>query len=174
MIKGYINGVLSTHEPTADELAQMEDANRRLRLEEASRPLSAQDVLAMLIPQQINCLTVDDNTALRMLDFYPDWTAGTAYTVGYKVKRNGKLWRVVQAHTSQTGWEPENVASLWEQINETHAGTMDDPIPYSGNMALTSGLYYMQDWTIYKCTRDTGNPVYHALSDLVGLYVERA
>ena len=80
---------------------------------------------------------------------------------------------MLQAHTAQVGWEPENAASLWEQINETHAGTIDDPIPYSGNMALTSGLYYMQDWVIYKCTRDTGNPVYHALDELAGLYVEK-
>ena len=141
---------------------------------EAHRPFTEFEVLALLIPQQINTLAVDDNTALRMLGFYPEWTAGTAYTVGYKVRRDGKLWRVVQAHTAQVGWDPENAASLWEQINETHAGTMDDPIPYSGNMALNSGLYYVQDWVIYKCTRDTGNPVYHALSELVGLYVVKA
>lgn len=171
-MKKYINGQYI--EMTAEELAQMEADARRARLEEASRPLRSEEVLAMLIPQQINTLSVDDNTALRMLPFYPEWAAGTTYTVGYKVKRNGKLWRVVQAHTSQAGWEPENAASLWEQINETHAGTIDDPIPYSGNMALTAGLYYMQDWVIYKCMRDTGNPVYHALSDLVGLYVEKA
>ena len=144
------------------------------RINDAKRQLTTSEVLAMLIPQQINTLTVGDNMALRMLDFYPEWAADTAYTVGYKVRKNGKLWRVVQAHTSQAGWEPENAASLWEQINETHAGTIDDPIPYSGNMALTSGLYYMQDWVIYKCTRDTVNPVYHALSELVGLYVEKA
>lgn len=137
-------------------------------------PMTAEVVTRLLIPQQINELTVDDNTALRMLAFYPEWAAGTSYAVGYKVRRDGKLWRVVQAHTSQAGWEPENAASLWEQINETHSGSIDDPIPYSGNMALTNGLYYMQDWVIYKCTRDTGNPVYHALSELVGLYVEKA
>ena len=159
---------------TDEEIAQMEAESRRARLEEASRPMSESEVLAVLIPQQINTLSVDDNTALRMLDFYPEWAAGTAYTVGYKVRYNGKLWRVAQAHTSLSGWEPENAASLWEQINETHAGTIDDPIPYSGSMALTPGLYYMQDWVIYLCTRDTGNPVYHALSDLVGLYVEKA
>ena len=144
------------------------------KINDAKRPLTESEVLAMLIPQQINTLTVDDNVALRMLDFYPEWATGAAYTVGYKVRKDGKLWRVLQAHTSQTGWEPENAASLWEQINETHSGTVDDPIPYSGNMALTSGLYYVQDWVIYKCTRDTGNPVYHALSELVGLYVEKA
>ena len=168
----FENGVY--RDATADELAQMEADARRARLEEASRPLTGLEVLGMLIPQQINTLAVDDNTALRMLDFYPAWAAGTAYTVGYKVKRNGKLWRVLQAHTSQTGWEPEKAASLWEQINETHAGTLEDPIPYDGNMALTSGLYYVQDWVIYQCTRDTVNPVYHALSELVGLYVEKA
>lgn len=173
-MKQFRNGYICERELTADELAQMEAASRRARLEEASRPLRSEEVLAMLIPQQINTLAVDDNTALRMLAFYPEWAAGAAYTVGHKVRRDGKLWRVVQAHTSQEGWEPENAASLWEQINEMHAGTMDDPIPYSGNMALTNGLYYMQDWVIYKCTRDTGNPVYHALSDLVGLYVEKA
>ena len=171
-MKKYINGKYI--EMTEEEIAEIEADARRARLEEASRPLRSEEVLAMLIPQQINTLSVDDNTALRMLPFYPEWAAGTTYTVGYKVKRNGRLWRVLQAHTSQVGWEPENAASLWEQINETHAGTIDDPIPYSGNMALTAGLYYMQDWVIYKCTRDTGNPVYHALDELVGLYVEKA
>lgn len=159
---------------TEQEISDIQAEQVRMRVIETSRTLTADEILAMLIPQQINTLTVDDNTALRMLDFYPEWAADTAYTVGYKVRRDGKLWKVIQAHTAQVGWEPENAASLWEQINETHAGTMDDPIPYSGNMSLTAGLYYMQDWVIYLCTRDTGNPVYHALSELVGLYVERA
>lgn len=171
-MKKCVNGKIV--EMTEEEIAEIEADARHARLEEAARTLSESEVLALLIPQQINTLSVDDNTALRMLPFYPEWAADTTYTVGYKVKRNGKLWSVVQAHTSQAGWEPENAASLWEQINETHAGTMDDPIPYSGNMALTAGLYYVQDWVIYKCTRDTGNPVYHALRELVGLYVEKA
>ena len=166
------NGII--RDMTTEELAAMRDAAAQAEAEEKRRPLSFSEVQEMLVRQQINTLAVDDQTALRMAAFYPEWAAGAAYTVGHKVRRDGKLWRVVQAHTSQAGWEPENAASLWEQINETHAGTMDDPIPYSGNMALTSGLYYMQDWVIYKCTRDTGNPVYHALSELVGLYVERA
>lgn len=136
-------------------------------------PLSVSEVMEMLIPQQVNTLAVDDNTALRMLGFYPEWEAGTAYTVGFKVRKDGKLWRVIQAHTSQAGWEPENAASLFEQINETHAGTIDDPIPYDGNMALTAGLYYMQDWEIYLCTRDTVNPVFNPLKELTSIYVEK-
>ena len=138
----------------------------------APPPFTESEVSRMLIAQQINTLTVDDNTALRMTEFYLEWAADTEYTIGYKVQRNGKLWRCRQAHTSQTGWEPENAASLWTEICESHAGTLEDPIPYSGNMALESGKYYSQNNKVYRCTRDTGNPVYNALSELVGLYVE--
>ena len=126
----------------------------------------------MLVRQQINTLTVDDNTALRMVEFYPEWSAGQAYTAGYKAHRGGKLWRCLQAHTAQTGWEPENAASLWTEICESHDGTKYDPIPYNGNMALQSGKYYTQNNILYLCNRDTVNPVYNALAELVGLYVE--
>ena len=143
-------------------------------LNERTRPLTESEVSRMLIAQQINTLTVDDNTALRMVAFYPEWADNAEYTAEYKVQRNGKLWRCIQAHTSQTGWEPENAASLWTEICESHAGTLEDPIPYSGNMALENGKYYIQDGKIYRCIRDTGNPVYNALSELVGLYVDEA
>ena len=115
-----------------------------------------------------------DSEALEALVLHPEWAADTDYTAGYKVQRGGKLWRCLQAHTSQIGWEPENAASLWTEICESHAGTLEDPIPYSGNMALESGKYYSQNSKIYRCTRDTVNPVYNALSELVGLYVEEA
>lgn len=149
------------------------EAELSLRAYEQSRqPLSAYEALEILLLQQINTLDVDDQTALRMRQLYPEWAAGNSYSVGFKVHREGKLWRAIQAHTSQTGWEPENVPALWEQINETHSGTETDPIPYDGNRALTAGLYYYQDGKIYLCIRDTGTAVYHPLAELVGLYVE--
>ena len=157
---------------TAEEIAAVQEAQAEYELNERTRPLTESEVSRMLIAQQINTLTVDDNTALRMVAFYPEWAADTEYTIGYKAQRNGKLWRCRQAHTSQAGWEPENTASLWTETCESHAGTLEDPIPYSGNRALESGKYYMQDGKIYRCIRDTGNPVYNALSELVGLYVE--
>ena len=170
-------GTLELEEITKSEYeAEIASINRNLEIAaavyERTRPLTESEVSRMLIAQQINTLTVDDNTALRMVAFYPEWASGQSYTAGYKVQRSGKLWRVLQAHTSQVGWEPENAASLWTEICESHAGTLEDPIPYSGNMALESGKYYSQDNKVYRCTRDTGNPVYNALSELVGLYVE--
>lgn len=159
---------------TSEELASMNAAAVQCEAAERTRPLTAEEVTRLLIKQQINTLSVDDNTALRMMEFYPDWAAGVDYPVGYKVQHGGKLWRCKDpGHTSQAGWEPSTAtASLWEEICETHDGTLADPIPYDGNMALESGKYYIQDYVIYRCTRDTGNPVYNPLAELVGIYVE--
>ena len=164
------NGIIC--EMTTAEIAAMQEAAAQAEAEEKHRPLSFSEVQEMLVRQQINTIAVDDNTALRMVEFYPEWSAGQAYTAGYKAHRGGRLWRCLQAHTAQTGWEPENAASLWTEICESHDGTKYDPIPYNGNMALQSGKYYTQNNILYLCNRDTGQPVYNALAELVGLYVE--
>lgn len=122
---------------------------------------------------EIAVQSLPDGEALEVVTLYPEWAAGVDYSTGNKVQYGGKLWRCVQAHTAQSGWEPSTAtASLWEEICESHDGTLYDPIPYSGNMALENGKYYTQDGVTYLCTRDTGNPVYNALADLVGIYVD--
>lgn len=165
-----VNGVKT--EMTAEEIAVIQKQALIAEAREKSRHFTEAEVSRMLITAQINTLTVDDNTALRMVNFYPEWASGVEYAVGFKVQHNDKLWRALQAHTAQDGWQPENSHSLWEQVNETHTGELADPIPYLGNMALENGKHYIQNGAVYLCTRDTVNPVYNALSELVGLYVE--
>lgn len=116
---------------------------------------------------------LDDQASLEAKCLHPVWKPGISYSAGYKVQYGGRLWKVIQAHTSQEGWEPENAASLFTEITESHSGTVVDPIPYNNNMELTEGLYYSQDGVVYLCTRSTGQPVYNALADLVGIYVEK-
>ena len=135
-------------------------------------PLSVEGISELFLRQHIQEIEVDDNTALRMMSFYPEWEPGKTYEEKHKVTRNGTLYKIRQAHTSQLGWEPENTTALFAEICETHEGTLEDPVPYSGNMALEKGKHYIQDDEIYICTRDTGTPVHHALADLIGIYVE--
>lgn len=170
MIK-MVNGKLV--EMTAEEITAMQDTLARFEAEEKHRPLTEAEVSRMLITAQINTLEVDDQTALRMKDYYPAWAADVDYTIGYKVQYNGLLYTVTLAHKSQAHWTPDAAVTLYTRIDETHDGSKYDPIPYDGNMALTNGLYYTQDGVTYLCTRDTVNPVYNSLADLVGLYVDR-
>ena len=93
-----------------------------------------------------------------------------------KVRYNDGLYRVRQDIATVLENQPPsiNTAALYEEINETAAGTKDDPIPYNNNMALEEGKYYSQNDVTYKCTRSTGQAVYANLSDLIGIYVEVA
>lgn len=45
------------------------------------------------------------------------WKAGVKYSQGQEVSYKGKTYRVVQAHTSQPGWEPSNVSALWSALS---------------------------------------------------------
>ena len=118
--------------------------------------------------------SLPDEEAVHAPELYGEWQPGAEYGSAFKVRRNGKVYKARQAHTSQTGWEPENAVSLWECVDETHDGNELNPIPYDGNMALEQGKYYVQSGVVYRCIWSTGAPVYHALSELVGLYVEVA
>ena len=143
-MRAYENG--QYRDLTAEEIAAQKAEWTKWTLMKKSCPLTAEEVTAMLIRQQINGLTVDDNTALRMMEFYPEWVFDTDYTAGYKVQRGGKLWRCLQAHTSQTGWEPENAPSLWakvlipdetvipewEQPDSTNAYVKGDKVTHNG------------------------------------------
>ena len=46
------------------------------------------------------------------------------------------------------------------------------------NMAMCTlqiqmhNINYIQDWVVYLCNRETVNPVYNPLRELVGLYVK--
>ena len=139
------------------------------------RPMSQSAVNKMLITQQVNTLEVDDNTALRMKQFYPtfDEIVGQKVKQGFRFRHGDYLWATVQPEmTIQKHYPPgDGMESLYTKVNETHAGTLEDPIPYDGNMRLENGKHYSQFSTIYLCNRDTVNPVYNKLADLVGLYV---
>lgn len=164
---------------SAEEIAGIEAAQAAFEAAERTRPMTMEEVSRMLIAQQINTLEVGDSTALRMAEFYPQWEDLIGTTVdkaGFKFTHGGALYKTIpEQHSFQADWVPgEGTESLYTRIDETHAGTLTDPIPYSGNMALEAGKYYSQSGAVYLCTRDTVNPVYSGLADLVGLYVERA
>lgn len=177
--EGYLP-VISSEQPKAEDgytltckwVEEEGCIRQKWRIAKDSSPLSAEALSEIFLRQHIQEIEVDDSTALRMMSYYPEWEPGKAYAVGNKLTRNGKLYKVLQSQTSQAGWEPESVPAMFAEICESHSGEAEDPIPYSGNMALEQGKYYIQIDEIYLCTRSTGNPVYHALADLIGLYVE--
>ena len=59
---------------------------------------------------------LDDETALTGVELFPTWKSGTSYTLGERIRFNGNLWRCLQRHSSQAGWEPGVAPSLWAKV----------------------------------------------------------
>lgn len=134
-----------------------------------------QSDIARLLALTVNTMSLSDEDALSVKSIYPEWASLVGKTVkkDEKMQCDGKLWKVLQAHTVQEQWRPgTGTESLYTEIVESAAGTIEDPIPYDNNMELEHGKYYSQDGEVYLCTRDTEIPVYNPLKDLVGIYVE--
>lgn len=132
---------------------------------------------AAVLVAQMQAQELDDSQALTVKAIYPQWAEVIGQTVkqGFKFLCNDILFKVIQPDglIIQEQYIPgEGTESLYAVINETNAGAQEDPIPYNGNMALENGKHYSQDGVIYLCNRDTEIPVYQALKELVGLYVE--
>ena len=101
--------------------------------------------------------SLPDSEAAAAVELFPKWEYPHDYVVGDRVNdiSTNKLYKCVQAHTSQALWEPAATPALWVVIDVTHAGTQDDPIPASRGMEYEYGKYYLdnEDGKTYKCER---------------------
>lgn len=95
----------------------------------------------------------------------PIWKIGIDVVKGHRYQYGEDLWEVLQGHKTQENWKPSlETASLWKRVDEEHAGTKDDPIPYAPPMEIFKDKYYTQSKVLYKCIRDSGQPLSHNLS----------
>ena len=117
--------------------------------------------------------TFTDAQALSVKDLCPDWSDlpdGTHLEVGQRVRYNGGLHKVTTAHDKQSTWTPTDAPTLFEAIDEAHAGTLEDPIPYSINMVVYNGKYYSYNGVIYLCIRDSGIALQYTPDQLLDNY----
>lgn len=102
--------------------------------------------LRPLIEQAAQSFT--DETALEAVSLFPSWQSGIDYTVGQRVRYNGVLYSVLQAHTSQDTWQPDVAVSLfakvlipdpdvvpeWEQPGSTNPYMKGDRVLFEGTV----------------------------------------
>lgn len=160
---------------TEEEIEQIEKERKEWEEQEKHRPLTQDEVLTMMLQQNIQTLEVDDNTALRMVSFYPTWEelcekSYRSETKGFKFSYGDKLYKTVQEKfTFQSQWIPgQGTSAIYTQIVESQAGTLEDPIDVPDTVppdsfTYVTGKYYRHDGVIYKCERDKeGDGVEHS------------
>lgn len=89
---------------------------------------------------------------LNALPTYPAWQNATAYTVGTIVEYGSKLWRNVQAHTSQLDWTPPVVPALWTTAHEAMAGPQPWVQPQGAHDAYALGAKVTHNGQTWEST----------------------
>ena len=61
-------------------------------------------------------VSLADDDALEAVELFPTWKPGAAYSVDERIRYGEKLYRCVQAHTSQSDWMPDVTPALWTEV----------------------------------------------------------
>lgn len=128
--------------------------------------------------------TANDKVALEAKDIYPYWHTfkdGYTFKVGDRVQHkefgdeDSKLYKVITKHAKQDNWKPSQAtASLWEVIDVTHSGDVNDPIPFSVNMIVYKDKYYTYNSATYLCIRNSEIALQNTPDQLIDNYFKLA
>lgn len=124
-------------EPTAEELAdqqaqreayEAQNTLNTIQTRATRMMLAGGNVAAAQSEYQTALMSVSDAAALKMPDYFPEWDGnGHQYAVGDRVMYDGTLYKVLQAHTSQSTWTPTAAPSLFAKVLTSTTG---EPLPW--------------------------------------------
>ena len=109
---------------------------------------------------QIYANTLPEEQALEVAAMYPKWEAGRAYAVG-EILQHGvnsvgdpQLYKVVQAHTSQADWLPEDTPALYDAFGLDEQGYPLWSQPTGAPDAYNTGDVVSHNGTLYQSLVD--------------------
>ena len=102
----------SWHERELDDSLTFEAAEEWLQSLDAFA--EHEDPYQAAVEQLAPSLT--DEQASTVAWAYPEWAEGESYEVGTRIRHDGVLYKVLQAHSSQAGWTPDAAPSLFAKV----------------------------------------------------------
>lgn len=101
-------------------------------------------------------VSLADEDALSAVELFPTWVSGKSYEANERIRYDGKLYRVVQAHTSQDNWTPDITPALFTEVAPPGV------IPVWKQPTGTQDAYNTGDKVHYP---DENGPVYESTMD---------
>lgn len=87
--------------------------------------------------------SLSDEDALAGAEMFAPWTSGVTYSIGTRVRYGDKLYKTVQAHTSQDDWTPDVTPALWTEV------TLPGEIPVWKQPTGAQDVYNIGDKVYY-------------------------
>lgn len=86
-----------------------------------------------------------DEEAVERPILFPNWKTGKEYTVNERIRYGGRIFKVLQNHTSQDDWTPSCAPSLFAEIL-----TSEDGEPQEWQQPSSTNPYLTGDKVIYN------------------------
>ena len=126
----------------------------------AGTPVTMKRAMALRVNVEQAAGQLSDSDAAECPELSMAWRANESVVVGDRRSNPDaegvlRLYKCVQAHTTQADWEPHLTPAMWVVVDVAHAGTADDPIPAARGMEYEYGKYYLdgEDGKTYLCER---------------------
>ena len=104
---------------------------------------------------RMQAASLGNEDALRVAALYPAWSgAGQAYGEGERVLHAGELYRCLQAHESQPGWEPGAAPSLWAEVLPGQSGGVGEWAQPESTEGYARGDRVTHDGRLWESTAD--------------------
>lgn len=101
---------------------------------------------------------IEDSVAADFAELFPSWDGnGREYKAGERVRYAGILFKVLQDHISQPGWDPEGAVSLFSEVLIPDPDVIPVWVqPESTNAYMTGDKvhYPAEDGPVYESTID--------------------
>lgn len=119
--------------------------------------ISAMNLSSVLNMAKISaCNVIDDTQALSVKDLYDEWDEnGIEYKAQTYLNYNGRLYKVIQNHTSQADWTPDKATSLFTIVSDNTQGTKEKPIVWVNGMESEKDKYYIDEEILYIGLEDS-------------------
>ena len=121
-----------------------------------ARPSRTSQMEAAVMAFAAAAVDIEDTVALQMPDLFPSWedvlAEGKELLAGRILQDGAQLYRVVQAVTPLESQPPhgEGMLAVYRPIDQEHAGTAEDPIPWVLGMDCIAGKHYAYKGKVYR------------------------
>lgn len=153
-MKKYVDGKY-------EELTQEEqEAYDYDRLHQNFNIPTQEQAITFLRSMAASFTALTDSQALSMPDILPTWEGllerGEKVLAGVCLMHSGQCYRVVQEVIPIESQPPgaDGMLAVYRPIDNEHAGTAVDPIPWVDGMDCYNGKYYSYQGKTYLCKQD--------------------
>ena len=113
---------------------------------------------AALVLARMQARALPDSEAAEVGALFPQWEPGQAYTAGERIAdQEGRLYKVVQDHTSQADWPMDQVPALYVPLGTTAEEPEAVPVwrqPTGSHDAYQAGDRVLYEGKLYESTVD--------------------